>query len=49
MTIDIKNIIEKDKQLQHKRKNIKELFTDYNEDYTPIEIDWGKKEGSELW
>lgn len=46
MTIYIKNIIEKDKRLQHKRKNIKELFVDYNGDYTPIK---SKNEGSELW
>ena len=34
-----KLVIEKAKE-EHKRKNIKELFKDYKEDYTPVEIDW---------
>ncbi len=33
----------------HKRKNIMELFADYNEDYTPEEIDWGEPVGKEVW
>ena len=41
-----KIIIEKAKS---KRKNIKELFENYKEDYTPAEIDWGKPEGEEIW
>lgn len=32
-----------------KRKNIKELFADYHEEYTPIEIDWGEPVGEEVW
>ena len=32
-----------------KRKNIKELFANYNEEYKPEEIDWGKPEGEEIW
>lgn len=32
-----------------KRKNIKELFADFNEDYTPIDIDWGDPVGEEVW
>ena len=32
-----------------KRKNIKELFADYHEEYTPIEIDWGGPVGEEVW
>lgn len=32
-----------------KRKNIKELFENYQEEYEPIEIDWGKPEGEEIW
>ena len=32
-----------------KRKNIKELFEDYNGDYKPVEIDWGKPKGDEIW
>lgn len=43
-----KLVIEKAKE-EHKRKNIKELFKDYKEDYTPVEIDWGKPEGDEIW
>ena len=42
-----KLVIEKAKE-EHKRKNIKELFKDYKEDYTPVEIDWGKPEGDEI-
>lgn len=42
-----KLVIEKAKE--KKRKNIKELFADYKEEYTPIEIDWGKPEGEEIW
>ena len=43
-----KLVIEKAKE-EHKRKHIKELFKDYKEDYTPVEIDWGKPEGDEIW
>jgi antitoxin MazE len=32
-----------------KRKNIKELFADYEGEYEPVEIDWGKPEGEEIW
>ena len=42
---DEKLIIEKAK----KKKNIKEIFEGYEEDYIPEEIDWGKKEGKEIW
>lgn len=31
------------------RKNIKELFEDYDGDYMPEEIDWGTAEGNEIW
>ncbi len=41
-----KIIMEKAKS---KRKNIKELFANYKEDYKPIEIDWGNPEGKEIW
>ena len=44
---DNKLIIEKAKD--RKRKNIKELFADYKEKYEPVEIDWGKPEGEEIW
>lgn len=32
-----------------RRKNIKELFEDYKGEYEPIEVDWGKPEGEEMW
>lgn len=32
-----------------KRKNIKELFENYNGKYEPIEIDWGEPKGEEIW
>ena len=43
--IDNKLVIEKEK----KRKNIKELFKDYDKNYNPVEIDWGNKVGDEIW
>ena len=44
-TVDDK-IIEK----ETKRKNIKELFADYEGEYTtPTEIDWGEPVGNEMW
>lgn len=42
---DDKIIIER----AERRKNIKELFADYHEEYTPIEIDWGEPVGDEVW
>ena len=44
---DNKIIIEKAKD--KKRKNIKELFEDFKEDYETIEIDWGEPKGEEIW
>lgn len=38
-----------EKTIKEKRKNIKELFADFDEQYTPIEIDWGKPVGKEIW
>lgn len=32
-----------------KRKNIKELFEDYHGEYDPVEMNWGKPEGGEIW
>ena len=31
------------------RKNIKELFENFNGEYTPENIDWGKPAGDEIW
>ena len=31
------------------RKNIRELFADFHDDYQPIKIDWGETEGKEIW
>ena len=31
------------------RKTIKELFADFDGEYTPQEIDWGEKVGEEAW
>lgn len=44
---DNKLVIEKARE--KKRKNIKELFADYNEEYEPIKIDWGEPKGEEIW
>ena len=43
--LDGKIIIEK----ANRRKNIQELFNEYNEEYTPVNIDWGEPEGEEIW
>lgn len=40
-----KLIMEKAKE---KRKNIKELFADYQGIYEPIDVDWGNPEGNEI-
>ena len=40
-----KLIMEKAKD---KRKNIKELFADYQGNYKPIDVDWGNSEGNEI-
>ena len=41
-----KLIMEKTKR---RRKNIKELFENYKEEYKPQEVDWGEPEGEEIW
>ena len=41
-----KIIMEKAKKT---RKNIKELFADYDGEYEPIEIEWGEVKGEEIW
>ncbi|MDO5330935.1 MAG: AbrB/MazE/SpoVT family DNA-binding domain-containing protein [Bacillota bacterium] len=33
----------------YKRKNIKELFADFEGEYTPVEMDWGEPVGEEVW
>lgn len=37
------------KKSANQRKTIKELFANYNGEYQPIEVDWGKPEGKEIW
>ena len=32
-----------------KRKSIQELFSGYQSDYQPSEMDWGESEGNEVW
>lgn len=43
---DGKLIIEKAKK---EKESIIELFENYEEEYTPEEVDWGKPEGKEVW
>ena len=31
------------------RKNIRELFADFHDDYQSIKVDWGETEGKEIW
>lgn len=38
-----------EKVLKIKRKNIEELFADFDDNYEPIEMDWGKPVGNEIW
>lgn len=43
--VDDKIIIEKAAQ----RKNIMELFADFDGEYSPVEVDWGEPVGEEIW
>lgn len=43
---DGKLIIEKAKK---EKESIMKLFENYEEEYTPEEVDWGKPEGKEVW
>ena len=43
---DGKLVIEKAKK---ERKNIKELFEDFEGEYKPIDVDWGTPKGEEIW
>lgn len=36
-------------ETMRKRKNIIELFADFDGEYVPVEIDWGELAGKELW
>ena len=38
-----------EKAKDKKRKNIKELFENFEGAYEPTEIDWGEPEGDEIW
>lgn len=40
-----KLVIEK----KNERKNIAELFADFEGEYEPISVDWGNPVGEELW
>jgi len=31
------------------RRNIKELFADFDGQYTPVKVDWGNPVGNEIW
>lgn len=38
-----------EKVTQKERKNIRELFANFDGEYTPVDIDWGNPEGKEIW
>lgn len=38
-----------EKATKEERKNIKELFADFDGQYVPPEIDWGSPVGKEIW
>lgn len=45
-------VIEGEKLIMQKtkhRKNIKELFADFDGEYEPIKVDWGDAVGDEIW
>ncbi len=42
-----KLIIEKAEEQE--KENIKDLFKDYSGEYETTEIDWGEREGAEIW
>lgn len=45
-------IADKDKIIIEKvepRKNIMELFADFDSEYIPVEMDWGQPVGEEIW
>ena len=46
-------VVENDKIIMEKtksrRKNIKELFENYNGKYEQVKIDWENPEGKEIW
>lgn len=37
------------KKLDNKHKTIQERFKDFDGTYEPIEVDWGKPVGNEIW
>lgn len=37
------------KKAKRERKSIKELFEDFEGEYEPVEVDWGKPVGDEIW
>ena len=47
--VENENIRSKKRNSSKKRKNIKELFTNYEREYEVQEIDWGEPEGKEIW
>lgn len=38
-----------EKVIKAQKKNIKELFENYDGNYIPTKIDWGKPVGKEIW
>ncbi len=38
-----------EKMTNPSRKNIKELFADFQDEYEPIDINWGSQVGKEIW
>ncbi len=47
--VEDENIIIRKAAPDFKHKTIEELFEGYEGDYEPIEIDWGKPVGREIW
>jgi len=39
----------KSRENPKKHKSIEELFAGYKGEYEPVEIDWGKPVGREIW
>jgi len=49
LCVDGENIIIKKSKKVAKHKTIQELFADFEDDYTPTEINWGNPDGAEIW
>ena len=43
------SLIIKKMRIERQYKTIQDRFADFNEDYEPVDINWGKPAGKEIW